>query len=160
MCADCSVLGQVLDRRREVEAVRKEFSCSGKHQFITLPNGDVSDARDVGDLALRLLVARRLRRHVDGRCRHRDGRPSGDDVEVDGSLGDVRRSFLDLPGETERSAEPVHEVSGLDDVDVGVMRLQDQLEHAPDLLLADGAHGHDLLQRGHKNELGELAWNQ
>ncbi len=42
---------------------------------------------------------------------------------------------------------PVHEVSRGDDVDVGIVRLEDELEAAPDLLLAHGADGHDLLER-------------
>ena len=147
LLAGLSVLGQVFDRRREVEAVRKEFGGSREHQLVRLADGHISDASDVSDLALSLLVVRRLRGHVDGCGRHRDGRPARDDVEVDGALCDVRGGLLHVSRQTERSAEPVHEVARLDDVDVGVVRLQDEFEDPADLLLADGAHGHDLLQR-------------
>ena len=41
---------------------------------------------------------------------------------------------------------PVHKVAGGDDLDVGIVGLEDELEAPPDLLLADGRHGDNLLE--------------
>ena len=86
--------------------------------------------------------------HVDGGGGHGDGRPPGHDVQVHRLLGDAGGGLLYLAamGEGQRAAEPRHEVPGGDQVHRGVVRLQDQLEAAPDLLLAHGGHGHDLLE--------------
>ena len=49
-------LGQVLDRRVEVEVGREELGGARQHQLVRLPDGDVSHAGDVADLLLGLLV--------------------------------------------------------------------------------------------------------
>ena len=49
----------------------------------------------------------------------------------------MRRGLLHLARQPESTAEPVHEVARLNDVDVGVVRFEDELEAAPDLLFAD-----------------------
>ena len=133
-------LWQVLDGGDEFESLWEELGGSGKHQLVGLSDRHVGHAGDVGDLLLTLLVLGRLRRHVDGGGRHRDGGAAGDDVEVLRLLGDVGGRPLHVAGQVERAAEPVHEVPGRDDLDVGVVELQDELEAAADLLLADSGH--------------------
>ena len=140
------ILWKIFDRRRKVEAVWKELCSSGQHKLVWLSDSDVGHSGDVRDFSLSFLVVRRLWRHVDRRRSDGDGRSSGHDVEVDRPFSDVRCGFLNFARKSEGSAESVHEVSGLDDVDVGVVRLQDQLEAAANLLFADCTDSHNLFE--------------
>ena len=53
-------LWQVLDGGDEFESLWEELGGSGEHQFVGLSDRHVGHARDVGDLFLGTLVARRL----------------------------------------------------------------------------------------------------
>ena len=60
----------------------------------------------------------------------------------------ARGSLLDGTGHTEQTTKPGHEVAGCDQLHVGLLvRLEDQLEAAADLLLADCGHGNNLFER-------------
>ena len=58
-------LWQVLDGGDEFESLWEELGGPGEHQFIGLSDRHVGHARDVGDLFLGTLVARRLQKDVD-----------------------------------------------------------------------------------------------
>ena len=83
----------MFDRRREVEAVGEELGRAGQHQLVRLADGDVCDAGNVGYLALGLLVARRLRGHVDGRGGHGNWRTALE-MKTEKMLMKVRKSFI------------------------------------------------------------------
>ena len=65
-----SVLRQVLNGSGKAEITWEELGGPGQHQLVALPNGDISDARHVGNFSLRPLVVACLARHVDRGCSH------------------------------------------------------------------------------------------
>jgi len=93
---------------------------------------------------LGLLLGGGLGGHVDGCCSHRDGAPTGHQVQLHRLPGDVGGRHLHLFGQAQVGAEAGHEVSSGDQVHAGLQRLQDQLEASADLLLGDPGDGADL----------------